>query len=433
MQKRSQGFILTILFGFFGLSFSAGAQEFTLQQALDVSLTNNPMMNANEAKIAAIKQRSKAAWQGLWPDLNIRYAYGKNLGYETIDGYQMSANQSSGSASVTLSMNLYRGGADVEKAKAIEARGRAQLEAYNSTRGQIHNTKGFLAGYVVDIYSRVMMATEKKRFLEQDLGGPLYRLLELTRDMDSRIKISAAITDLRTSLDSLANDWIDYISDFKYIVTVPLPAHLQGFQQVIDSLQIPTGMNEALRVAEQKSHELQQANDELEAAGHDFQAVRKGNRRFRIDANVSYSKNNYSAIPGLGEMQTQGAFVGLTIQKGFGRGHRSLERAAAFERDAANSERDVVLSTLNHDVVRNYRQLQGYLGQQITYESNFNLTKNNIEILLEQLALAEDRGKIDLTLSLIGNLQRQWNDMTRNNQNILMTKFNIQKTIGTLF
>ncbi len=130
----------------YGLPPDPGAQGYSLQKALKTTFENNKKMNSNNFKIAAIRERSEAVKKGIWPAPVFSAGFGKNFGNQTMGGDVSSTNQLSDSRSLRIDFNLWRGGADRDAARAAEAHAQAQIEAYDSTTGQIPNTKGSLAG-----------------------------------------------------------------------------------------------------------------------------------------------------------------------------------------------------------------------------------------------------------------------------------------------
>ncbi len=417
-----------------GCIIPAQAQEFTFQQAIQSTFNLNPKMKANEARITAIQERSKAVWANLLGSIDFSISINHTSSRGKVREIGFTNKTSSAANSVSIRFPIFDPGARAD-ANSAEANARAQIANFNSSKSYDRNTKASLATSVMDVYSMILMATEKRNFLENDLIVSLTKLLSVTRDRDYQLRIQALITSVATSLEDLKTVEATNASDFKFLVTIPQPERLQTFSQLIESLQIPLSANDAFATAIENSDELHAANYRVEASGHDLAAARARKELPTIYGQVAYSGSLTShGRTGGGSLDTMSgpsAMIVLNKTISFGQSHEV--NSAAATHIATVSDKDDVLSTLEHDLTNFYQRLEGLLRSQITYRNNFNTTKNQIDEALKQIGMREDKAKIELLLSLFGTLSNQWEMLYYNNMSLLMVKFNVQKSIGTLF
>lgn len=425
--------ILLVMSTFFlcslGFIIPAQAQEFTFQQAIQSTFNLNPKMKANEARIVAIQERTKAVWANLLGSLDFSISVNHSASQEKVGKIRYTNDSSSASSRVSVQIPIFDPAARAE-ANSAAASARAQIADFESSNSYGKNTKASLATSVMNVYSMILMAKEKRNFLANDLVVSLTKLLSMTRDKDYQMRIQSLIISVTTSLEDMKTEEATNASDFKFLVTLPQPERLQTFAQLIESLQIPLSASDAFATALERSHELQAANDRVEASGWSLRAA--SNRSGYPTANLRVDYSNSAATGGdLTTMRGLSASVIINQRFSFGKDHE--EKAAAASHSATVSDRDDVLLTLEHDLTNYYQRLEGLLRSQVTYRDNFNTTKNNIDEALKQIGIREDKTKIELILSLFGTLSNQWEMLYSNNMSLLMTKFYVQKSIGTLF
>ena len=418
------------LFLFSLVMVSSSGFSMTLQEAIKFSLQNNPKTVANQLRVEAMEERVKAQRMSWYPKLNISTGLDTSFNKYSSSGGTSSTSQSEGNhTSVSSSINLYDGGAEKYSELAAEADLKATRARYNSSNAFIPNTRGSIARQVSTAYVSLLEIKEQKKYLDR-LSGIL-KLMLSRADENEKVLLSQRIDDLKTSLLSNASRFTEALIDFKYFATVPAPEEMQTLEQVIESLKIPVNADEAFRVAVQKSPNLKLAEFELESAQLNYKSekARLNSPRASLVTSMNRSGNQTDSSSSNSESVSIGINISFSLDAA--NGHR--ETAASKNVEAAQRDSDGAIEELKFEIESIYPKLESMQQIYLSQLESLNNAEINLANLIKKLQSGE---KVDLQkfgLPILDNHRQQTYICLGQKIEILTTRFNIQRTVGTLF
>ena len=407
----------------------------SLNEAINITLEKNSKTRANDKRIQAMHERTKAAQMIFMPNLNTQIGYSAD---QNSSKFNQSHQHSSGSSTdygFGASINLYNGGADVFNAKAAEAEEKAQVARYNSTKGFILYTKGSLARDVLDTY-REIISIKSQIDLNQKIQNILQKTYLLAKTADSKNLVNSRISNYKTSLGQLNFELDQANQDFKHIVTIPVPENLQSIDEVIQNLTIPDNAEKAFQIALEKSPDIQATSFELQASEQRLKAEKAVAFRPRVDARIQ--NNHYSSENSLNNQSTSDSVsAGVVVSYNFSPKSIPYSKAAQKEVEASQDEKDAALDDIEFELNKTYPQLKNFIELSDRYEQAYQEALKNIETFLKNPPTdntdAENASTINTALSYISSADVQSNYLRQTKYSLVQLKFSIQKTVGTLF
>ena len=429
----NQGLILSVLLLLAIAEPSRAAMS--LQEAINTTLEKNPKTRANDRRIEAMHERTRAARMIFMPNFNANLGYSKSNSDSVFNGDRSNSNNSGTSYGVGVSVNLYNGGADKYAAQAAEDRERAQTERYNSTKGYILYTKGDMAKNTLEVYTEIINAKNEVLYY-QEVQDNLKQILVLAKTSNAKNLINSRINGYNTAALQAKFRLEQATKDFKYIVTVPAPEQLQTIDEVITSLVIPENSEKAFEVALQKSPDIKASNYSLQANEHSYQSQRAAAYRPQIDVGVHQRHSNSN--DNLDNSSTSNSVtLGITVSYNFSPKDIPGVSAAQKEVEAAQDEKDAALDDIAHELESAYPKLENSLKLITNYNQAYQRAQNNIQNFLRNPPHdntdAENYSSIATALSYVDSMDRQWGNLFMTKQSVLNQKFGIQKSVGTLF
>lgn len=405
------------------LCLSSFSNAMSLQEAIKLSLANNPKMVANELRVKAMQDRTKAQWADLLPSLNI----GTSMDFSN-DGV---ATATSRGTRLSTNLNVYHGGADVYAQKSLQASLKAADARYASSNAMIPNTKGSIARNVKNAYVDLVDAVEQQKYIES-VTKTLQIFVASNPTDDERLLIQQRENNLKTSILRSQASLEAAKRDFLYFATVPAPDlnRLDSFDQVTDSLIIPQSSNEAFQLALQKSPDLKVAEYELEASKYEYKAQKARLYAPRVDVNASVGRSNFNYLGTSSGAANKSLGISLSYQ--LSASSHLRDSAAAKSVQASTRDHDGAIDELKYDIDSIYPSLE---SQQQIFEAQLQNLKSAQDSLDQIIQKIQAGQKVDLktALSVLDSQSQYWSSCLIQKRSIIDTRFNIQRTVGTLF
>lgn len=410
--------------GFFAVLFCAGfVNAMSLQEAIRLSLENNPKTGANQLRVEAMQDRAKAQWASLYPALRLS----SSVDMSNMDGLTTTSH----GISVGTSVTIYNGGADKYEQKSLQASLKATDARYSSSDASMPNTKGSIAKNVKDAYVSLVDVIEQKKYLDI-LSQTLQIFMSAKPSDDEKLLIQQRLNNLNTSLIRTQASLESALRDFRYFATVPAPDlnQLDSYDQVTDSLDIPNSADEAFQMALQKSPDLKVAAYELEAAQYDYKAEKARLYAPKVSANASIQRGTSVTNGFSSSVRTNS--IGLSASFTISGASHYQDSAAAKNVAASMRDRDGAIDELKYKIESIYPSLE---TQEKLYESQLQNLKS-AQVSMDDIVRKIKAGqKVDLktAMSVLDSQSQYWSSCVMQKKSILDTRFNIQRTIGTLF
>ncbi|MCM2352183.1 MAG: TolC family protein [Pseudobdellovibrio sp.] len=401
-----------------------------LKEAIKGAIQNNPRTTAIDLRMQAMQDRKKAQYMDLLPSLRIGSS--ANFSQNQISGEPGTSRSSSYGNNVGVSMNLYNGGADVESLRATEERLKARDAEYNSSTSQIPNTRGRFASSVFESYISLVENYEQKNFVV-DLKKKLEFLQKANLNEEERETLNQRITDLETSMVNVDYGISEAQKDFTYFTTLPAPqaSDLESFDQLRGGLVIPVNAEKAFQIALEKSPDIQSMNHRLAAETHEREADKRKLFRPRVDLNAGYNDNTSRGDSGA-SVNSKGAYVGVSLTYTIGAGSVYRNRAGNKELEATRSERDATLADVQYSLNARYHALANQEKVQSLQQQNLQTADTRLATIFKKI---EKGDKIEFKdmIAAVDTRSNYWQSNLQLKRNIIAARFNLQRTVGTLF
>lgn len=399
-----------------------------LKEAIKGAIQNNPRTTAIDLRMQAMQDRKKAQYMDLLPSLHI----GSSANFSQNQMAGGTSRSTSYGHNVGVSMNLYNGGADVESLRAAEERLKATDAEYNSSNSQIPNTRGRFASSVFESYISLVENYEQKNFVV-DLKTKLEFLQKAHLNEEERETLNQRITDLETSMVNVDYGISEAQKDFTYFTTLPAPqaSDLESFDQLRSGLVIPENAEKAFQIALEKSPDIQSMNHRLAAETHEREADKRKLFRPRVDLNASYNDNTSRGDSGP-SVNSKGAYVGLSVTYRIGAGSVYRNRAGNKELEATRSERDATLADVQYSLNARYHALANQEKVQSLQQQNLQTADTRLATIFKKI---EKGDKIEFKdiIAAVDTRSTYWQSNLHLKRNIIAARFNLQRTVGTLF
>lgn len=399
-----------------------------LKEAIKGAIQNNPRTTAIDLRMQAMQDRKKAQYMDLLPSLHI----GSSANFSQNQMAGGTSRSTSYGNNVGVSMNLYNGGADVESLRAAEERLKATDAEYNSSNSQIPNTRGRFASSVFESYISLVENYEQKNFVV-DLKKKLEFLQKAHLNEEERETLNQRITDLETSMVNVDYGISEAQKDFTYFTTLPAPqaSNLESFDQLRSGLVIPENAEKAFQIALEKSPDIQSMNHRLAAETHEREADKRKLFRPRVDFNASYNDNTSRGDSGP-SVNSKGAYVGLSVTYRIGAGSVYRNRAGNKELEATRSERDATLADVQYSLNARYHSLANQEKVQSLQQQNLQTADARLTTIFKKIEKGEKVEFKDM-IAAVDTRSNYWQSNLQLKRNIIAARFNLQRTVGTLF
>lgn len=422
-------FLAIIMSGGFG-GFSPAAGAMTLQEALISTFERNPKMQANEKRLEEVRLHARAAWEDLWPTVSVNYSVYQGRGRYKVDGETFgpySERMRNGSAGIGV--EIFNPGA-AARARAADVEVQMQTAIYNSTQPFIENTKGALASEVQETYTAILMFRQLTG-LTDELLSIMNVFAAGAGTVEEKNRIQESINSLRASRVGLEVPLRTFLRNFNYLVTVDAPENLSSFDEVIDSLRIPETSEEAATIGMANSPNLKVKAFAIERARHIYDAKWAETWLPRVYLSIS-SDHNRSSMMGQ-QMTTGGPSAMVSFRWSFSVSDRTRLEASRVSQDAAELDLQGLERDLKHKLANLYQKYKGYARKDGLLLSNLEEVRTNMDAFLRRMVRGEDVDLVKDGLVLAQNLSNATREVIDNKNQIVDTKFEIQKSIGTLF
>lgn len=401
-----------------------------LKEAIKGAIQNNPRTTAIDLRMQAMQDRKKAQYMDLLPSLHV----GSSASYSTdrTTGVPGTSRSTSYGNNVGVSLNLYNGGADVESLRAAEERVKATDAEYNSSTSQIPNTRGRFASSVFESYISLVENYEQKTFVV-DLKTKLEFLQKAQLNEEERETLNQRINDLETSMVNVDYGISEAQKDFTYFTTLPAPqvSDLESFDQLRRGLVIPVDADKAFQIALDKSPDIQSMNHRLAAETHEREADKRKLFRPRVDLNASYNDATSRGDSG-GAVNSKGAYVGVSLTYTIGAGSVYRNRAGNKELEATRSERDATLADVQYSLNARYHALANQEKVQSLQQQNLQTADTRLAAIFKKIEKGEKVEFKDM-IAAVDTRSNYWQSNLQLKRNIIAARFNLQRTVGTLF
>lgn len=419
-------FSLTLAIGLISPSSFA---QMSLQEAMRTSFEKNPVSQAGDLRIEAAEERARGAWLDMLPSGSVSLSKDFSHSKYNSDGVTVKSKSRNQSWSATLSVNLFRGGADLHSAKAADLNVKALAASNNSTDSRSPHTRGFLASNVFFSYLTLVATRSDIKFYGEQIQI-LNLILDSKLTADEKLQVQSNIEDLKTKIIQIGSSEKKAVSKFEDYVKVPCPAHLQNFDEIAKSLAIPETAEKAFEIALEKSPELNRAKLDLEIAQHN-QAAQKA-RSYSPSVNA-YVQNGGSDSFSLNESRSRGTSAGLSVSIPLGISSSSYNSATAKEIQALHKDFDRILDDMRFEIINDtYPELINAIKLDQLYQERYGKLVLQMNDILKRIE-SGDAVKLDYILSVYFQTQNLFSKISENKISITSSKFSIQKTIGILF
>lgn len=404
-------------------------QPVGLLETVRVALELNPKIRANDKTLEAMALRVKALKQSRLPHLSLRASTSLDHGRMN-DGFQNSSYRNTySSAGISLDWNLFDGGAQKKRIESAECSFKERQSSFNSTNTMIRNTQGQIASVVVENYVSLVEARENIVFTDKTLGM-LEKLRAAAKTQGEILEADNFIANMELNLEQLRADEVKAARNYEYVVTQSAPTSVQSFSEMIDSLVIPMTVHEALQIALEKSPEIQTARYQIECSRLRLQSAKASAYSPKVDLSVGYDRMDQDLDDST--YNTRGASIGLSIRMNFDPGSSSELKAQKKEIGSAQENLDGTLADTKHHLETDYPDLRNSIRFADLHQRNFSTNQNSV---LQYISDIDSNKPVSVTdaLKQVDSMIKSWYSYRRETARVLNKKFQIQKTVGTLF
>lgn len=397
------------------------APAMSLMEAISIAFDKNPKTRANDLKVESARDRVTGAKLDLYPSLNLGMSR-TEMKMDSEDGYKYDSQ--SGDLSISTSVNLYRGFADINSIKSRDASAKAMDARYKSTDALIPNTKGSLAMAVADSYFSILFNQYQSQYMAS--LGPIYQqLLKSAKTAEEEALLRNTIMSNQNSLISMRFSEQRARRDFHFFTTVPAPAIIDNFDSTIASLVIPATAEEALSIALNKSPSVKAREYDLESARYAYKADLGRSRSPRIDL---FASKDLELHPG----SSNSTVVGISVKYNLSASSSAYNRASAKQVESATMDRDGALDDLKYELESAYPSLANYEELHEKYLESYTISRASVMEIVRKIEAGENVD-VQAALSNVSNLTSSFMSLLMQKKNLADMRFAIQRTIGTLF
>lgn len=335
------------------------AESFTLPQAIDYALQNNPDLQIMQERIGQAEAQLGEAWAAFYPQVKTRLSYEhsdnparafsmvisqRRLDISPDNDFNHPGGVDNYRPEVTASYSLFRGGQDYQRSKAAEL----GVEAATLNRSALRNQ---LIQAVHSAYYGYLAAVEAHKVTQRSITAVASELKQSRTRYDAGTALKSDVLSLEVQLAQAQDDEIQAANAIELARTglktlLGLTAERQLELDSTASWALPQADNsftDLLNQALVQRPEIQAANKQLAIAERELSAA-KGAHLPRADAYVSYGSDSKDLDFSTNrDNVTAGVMVELDIFSGFG----TQEKINKAEHQLAAAEKTVTRIRLN--------------------------------------------------------------------------------------
>ncbi len=415
------------------VSFKASAQQAPntvgLLEAVRVALSENPKIRANDKTLEAMMLRVEALKRSRLPTIQLGVSRNFDQG-STGDRTQTESYRNSYTTTrANLNWTIFDGGALKNRIESAKCGFKERQSSYNSTNTMIRNTQGQIASVVVENYVSLVEARENIKFTES-LLQTLTILRSAAKTQGEILETENFIADMTLTLEQLKAEEIKASRNYEYVVTQSAPSSVETFQEMINSLIIPRTPDEALQMALEKSPEIKTARYRIECNKLEYKSAKASAYSPKVNLSVGYdrSNQNLSGTP----YNSKGASVGISIRMNLDASSSLELEAQRKEIDSAQENLDGTIADTKQALETNYPDLQNSIRFSELHQQNFLKNEAIVQKYLQDIA---NHNSVSVTdaLKQVSSMTNSWYSRSREVSRVLNKKFQIQKSVGTLF
>jgi outer membrane protein TolC len=407
----------------------------SLQESIRIAIEKNPKTLANSRRLDAMLERINAEKYSNLPSLSVYSATGFYANQGSRNDSSFSSKNQNSSLGIAIRMNLFNGFADYYRLQAKECEFKQRESVYNSTNEFIPNTKGQIASLVLRNYINLSDVRENlaNQYHILEMLNQLFRATENEKDKN---KVDIQIKNTSTRIKELISEEKIASENYRYVVTQAAPKNLFSMKEVIRSIILPELPEEALHTGLQKSPDVMAARFNVECSQLNYKSSKANAYSPKIDFSISknYSNNRDQIENQVGS--SSGAAAVLSLQFNLSPDLPSSLKAQGIEIEAAQTDLDAEIDELKHNIEIIYPELKSLNELNVDYEANLRDIHKSLDDVLAKIESGEHLEIPDFVgyaLDLIGNYQNQLFVVRFNYRQIINQKFELQRTIGTLF
>jgi len=400
-----------------------------LLEAVRVALSENPKIRANDKTLEAMVLRVQALKRSRLPSIQLGASASFDQGHAG-DSTQMDPYRNRyTSSSASLNWTLFDGGALKNRIASAECSFKEKQASFNSTNTMMRNTQGQIASVVVENYVSLVEARESIQFTES-LLQILTTLRGAAKTQGEILEAESFIANMTLNLEQLKAEEIKASRNYEYVVTQAAPSRVESFQSMINSLVIPASPDEALQIALEKSPEIKTARYQIECNRFQYKSAKASAYSPKVNLSVVYDRSNQNL--GGSPYNTQGASIGVSVRINLNPGSSAELQSQRKEIDSAQENLDGTIADTKHDLETDYPDLQNSIRFAELHQQNFLRNEANVKKYLDDIANHKSVSVSD-ALKQVSTMMNSWYSHSREVSRVLNKKFQIQKSVGTLF
>ncbi len=408
---------------------SVNSFAISLQEAIQTSFKKNPITQANDLRLDAARDRARGAKLDMLPSGNLTYSRGISKHNGVRDGVHSSSETDSHGWNIGASVNLFRGGADLNNARAAQKDVEALEVQNNSTNALIPDTKGSLANEIFAVYTSLAYNLEQIAFLKKQKEN-LNTLFNYIHDENQKNEIKNTLRSNENEMTRVLGNFKRNSMTYEYLVKMPFPMRVDNFEEMARSLMISDSPEESIQIARAKSPDIKVAQAFLESSEYRKKAQLADAFSPRVDLSFNRGQNY---VNGDGSSSRNiGNSVYLTVSVPFGASKFAYTAATRKEVEARAKDLDKEYERLAHEIQNYYLKLEGFSDLVDGYRGALQKADSDLEEILKK---AQNNEAIDFQYakSIFENQANQFYQLTDNLNFVVEMKFVIQREIGILF
>ncbi len=403
------------------ISFAAQAQtppqgtvfeKVSLQDAIKTAIDKNLRSKSNTLRLEGAAENLKAKKQSAYlPTISTGYS-------------QDLKSPSSRSLSATIQMNLFNNFADYYAIKAGECNYKRLEASYKSTNAHQQNTTGQIIGSVTNNYISLVSVRQNQTINKMTIDR-LQLILPFAKNSTQKENIESQINLFQISIQESKSDLKIAERNYENIVNSEAPAQTDTFNEIIEKTTVPQNADEAFKISLTKSPEILGAKLSLECDQLSRKAERANLYGISVDASAKRS-TDFNA-PSKNETALY-----LSARVPFDLSRITSYKAGDKYIEATKLDLEDTIKKNQLDLINGYDSLFSAINSESARDQLYNANELKIDSKLSNLIQLNDL-EID---ALIANVTLQNQQFKTNNyqkREIINTKYNIQKDIGTLF
>jgi outer membrane protein TolC len=325
-------------------------QSFTLDQAIDYALANNPDLQIAIARISQAEAQLGVALSAFYPQVTARVGYEhsnnpaqvfsmivsqRDFNANSINNINNPGYRQNFRPEIIGKLSLFRGGQDYQNSKAAEL----GIDAAEFERSSVHNA---LIEAVMASYYAYLASIEAQKVAQDSISAITSELnqtklkydagtvlksdvlsleVKLAEAQDAEIRAANGIEISKTSIANLLG-----LSSYQAFTVAPSSS-------ILTKPKLTASFNDLLELAMAQRPEVKEAANQVEISQRKLKSE-QGAYLPKADAYVSYGQNSQS--PGFSSSK-ENVTAGVTVEMDLFSGFNTQQRVKAAERKAAEA------------------------------------------------------------------------------------------------